>query len=437
MVKARPYAPRFIRFGVLSLALTIAHPSAPAQTVSYTLPEPGAYPCSTTQLMPSTRYNGFTNQVETYTQIVPTPSALGTLTLEPGNKWRLSSGARGTYRAGSDGALKFTGYLGGPQFTSAFAAKDGAFELTIVYRSKPNDTGLTSSCTRESSRAQMVVKGSPNPGMGGKLVFSQQDRVYSFDVATGRAQPLADGTLGYGARNGDLIYQNGAGQLLVVTQGGQVALKLDPEASRSGASGFSYDVRREDLALSPDGRFLVYSADDIIQGYRVVVRDRTGREAAVLRSYTSANFTPDGRLLLVGHPDEGGPSGLFLTDQNFTNLRRLDPNLDFPNCPSASPDGKRVAFVQGGKLWTVNIDGTGARTLPTVNAKAPNIKVYGWPAWSPDGKWLALTADGDGSSTGGVEVLLVPASGDASKLQWLGDSQLDFVHTSGDRLSWR
>jgi Tol biopolymer transport system component len=63
--------------------------------------------------------------------------------------------------------------------------------------------------------------------------------------------------------------------------------------------------------------------------------------------------------------------------------------------------------------------------------------VNGWPAWSPDGRWIAVTANLDGASYNGMEILIISADGDTAKLQWLADHQLEFIHTSGDRLTWR
>ena len=85
----------------------------------------------------------------------------------------------------------------------------------------------------------------------------------------------------------------------------------------------------------------------------------------------------------------------------------------------------------------VNVDGSDARPLPATSAKLPNATLNGWPAWSPDGRWIAVTANVDGATYNGMEILIISADGDAAKLQWLADHQLEFIHTSGDRLTWR
>lgn len=165
--------------------------------MTYALPEPGAYACHAVELAPEMYYDIFTGRMETTSVPVPLPSPLGTLTLEPGGKWRLSNGKEcGTYRAANDGTLKFSGYLGTREFTSNFSAKDGAFDLVITYNSKPDSLGMTSHCVRRSQLAQMIVRGSVKPGITGKLVYTNEGRVYELDVATGRSTPLAHGTMG-------------------------------------------------------------------------------------------------------------------------------------------------------------------------------------------------------------------------------------------------
>ncbi|WP_433295313.1 TolB family protein [Actinoplanes sp. CA-030573] len=67
--------------------------------------------------------------------------------------------------------------------------------------------------------------------------------------------------------------------------------------------------------------------------------------------------------------------------------------------PRWSPDGKRIAYLTGTQLWTMNADGTGPKRLTT--------RAAGGPAWSPDGKWIAFASL---SCTGGPGVYRVPAA---------------------------
>ncbi|MCU7724692.1 hypothetical protein ODJ79_13275 [Actinoplanes sp. KI2] len=68
--------------------------------------------------------------------------------------------------------------------------------------------------------------------------------------------------------------------------------------------------------------------------------------------------------------------------------------------PRWSPDGRRIAYLTGTQLWTMNADGTGAKRLATRPAAGPS--------WSPDGKWIAFASL---SCTGGPGVYRIPATG--------------------------
>jgi Tol biopolymer transport system component len=61
---------------------------------------------------------------------------------------------------------------------------------------------------------------------------------------------------------------------------------------------------------------------------------------------------------------------------------------------AVAPDGQRLAFtVQAGRrtqLYLMNTDGTGTQRL------AEELDVRGAPAWSPDGRWLAVAANRSG-----------------------------------------
>ena len=107
---------------------------------------------------------------------------------------------------------------------------------------------------------------------------------------------------------------------------------------------------------------------------------------------------PDGTLLLLGR------SGLFHIDLKAGKAKRLAQSKGRKRFPTASPDGKMVAFVRNHNLWVVDV-GTGKERPLTKLGDATHFfgeldwvyqeEVYGrgnykafW--WSPDSKHIAL-----------------------------------------------
>jgi dipeptidyl aminopeptidase/acylaminoacyl peptidase len=68
--------------------------------------------------------------------------------------------------------------------------------------------------------------------------------------------------------------------------------------------------------------------------------------------------------------------------------------------PRWSPDGKQLAVLRAGQLWTMRADGSAKRRLTTRPAAGPS--------WSPDSKWLAFSSL---SCTGGPGVYRIAATG--------------------------
>lgn len=68
---------------------------------------------------------------------------------------------------------------------------------------------------------------------------------------------------------------------------------------------------------------------------------------------------------------------------------------------SPSLSATQIAFAYGGQIWTVGREGGDARRLVAGSGRA------GLPIFSPDGAWLAYTADYDGNS----DVYVIPAGG--------------------------
>lgn len=107
----------------------------------------------------------------------------------------------------------------------------------------------------------------------------------------------------------------------------------------------------------------------------------------------------------------------------------------FLRWPTASPDGRRVAFQAIGRVWTMDLpNGTPRRATPeTFGAAQPATDYSGLqefsPTWSPDGRWIAFTTWQDTaggaiwrvSAQGGQPERLTAAPGEFVHVTWSPD----------------
>ena len=84
--------------------------------------------------------------------------------------------------------------------------------------------------------------------------------------------------------------------------------------------------------------------------------------------------------------------------------------------PAWSPDGRKIAFTQEGQVFVVNGDGSDLRKL-TDNGSASDAA----PVWSPDGRAIAFTSERDGNS----EIYVMDADGGSQ--QNVSENPLDDV----------
>jgi TolB protein len=194
-----------------------------------------------------------------------------------------------------------------------------------------------------------------------------------------------------------------------------------------------------DPTWSPDGRIAFSSGLAHSGESDIYTMDRHGRNLHRLTNFAGTeslpSWSPDGTQIAFNW----NGAGIFVIDADGTNRRFVVEGAS----ASWSPDGKQIAFsswrpneVDGPRangivtrIYTINVDGSGLTLL----WRRPGADAFG-PAWSPDGKWIAL-----GSSDG---IHIVDATGSngrrvvefGSEPTWTSDSRrIVFAVLSGPR----
>jgi tricorn protease len=126
-------------------------------------------------------------------------------------------------------------------------------------------------------------------------------------------------------------------------------------------------------------------------------------------------WAPDGKKVVFAS-DRDGQEDLYLLesdDPDSTDIakahrfkvKRLTETPDAESEATFSPDGKRIAYLRSGQLWTMNADGSDIKTL------VKDVQVFDYD-WSPDGKYFAF-ARNDGSYAS--EIYIIPSAGGEAK----------------------
>lgn len=125
--------------------------------------------------------------------------------------------------------------------------------------------------------------------------------------------------------------------------------------------------------------------------------------------------TPDGKFAvtqlegqIVLRPTNGSPERVLTSSP--------EPKLDL----QLSPDGKRIAYVSGGHIWLVAVDGSAPIQL-THNPKGPGDPrgaTDAHPQWNPNGKWILY----DTGTKGYNELYVVSEDGKTNN--WIAATEI-------------
>ena len=165
-----------------------------------------------------------------------------------------------------------------------------------------------------------------------------------------------------------------------------------------------------DPIWSPDGQTLAFTAasrqTNELATFLVGANGGGWSEPAavtVLAWVRHEALSPDGTRKVSVLPDENGLTAVFVSGadgSNPVNLAGDDPRRLENTCPVWSPDGTMIAYVSSlvdennryisTDLYITSGDGT----LRTALTDSGDVQ-WCWPSWSPDGRYIAYTAQGD------------------------------------------
>ena len=184
--------------------------------------------------------------------------------------------------------------------------------------------------------------------------------------------------------------------------------------------------RAEDVAISPDGSYVVYSQRNHDGVGLWLHHITTGSETQILPSedvdFRGLTFSPDGNSVYFvrTRKEIGSFKDLYTMPVLGGHAQLLTRDIDSP--VSFSPDGHQFVYTEGfgppygNRIRIAKVDGSENRVLATVTGTSPNF--HAGPAWSPDGRTIVVSLMLRGDRAGFALDSVSPSDGTVREVFW-------------------
>jgi tricorn protease len=218
--------------------------------------------------------------------------------------------------------------------------------------------------------------------------------------------------------NGEwIVYECGADLWVAPTKGGSprnLAIEVHADDKTNTEKTTTFTQGASEYSLSADERHIAF----VVHGQMFMMPIAGGKAVRLCESAANDHaiaWSPDSKKILFAS-DRGGFEDLYLLEPDDPEhpelvkahkfkVKQLTHTPEKETGASFSPDGKRIAFIRSGKLWTMNPDGTGEKAI--VN----DVQVVDYD-WSPDSKFLVYARE-DGYMAS--DLYIMPVTGGAAK----------------------